>query len=307
MIPVKPLTRRIPALAIAALLALPGLASAAADDVVGRMAVYRAAFEDTLLDVARAHDLGFVEVRAANPGIDPWLPGADARIVLPSAHLLPDAPREGIVINLSEMRLYFFPEPGAEPETFPIGIGREGWQTPTGTSRIVRKTEAPSWYPPESIRAERPELPAVVEPGEDNPLGSHALYLDWPAYLIHGTNRPWGIGRRISSGCIRMYPEDIIDLFARVPVNTPVTVVDQPVKLGWIGDALYLEAHPTQHQSDVLEVDGRFDPEVPTGILGQVEAFAKAEDAPEAGQEIDWAAVLAAVKERRGYPVRVSR
>ncbi len=305
MIPVKPLTRRIPALAIAALLALPSPAMAA--DVVGRMEIYRTAFEDTLLDVARAHDLGFVEVRAANPGIDPWLPGADARIVLPSAHLLPDAPREGIVINLSEMRLYFFSEPGAEPETFPIGIGREGWQTPTGTSRIVRKTEAPSWYPPESIRAERPELPAVVEPGEDNPLGSHALYLDWPAYLIHGTNRPWGIGRRISSGCIRMYPEDIIDLFARVPVNTPVTVVDQPVKLGWIGDALYLEAHPTQHQSDVLEIDGRFDPEVPTGILGLVEAFASAEGSPEFGSEIDWAAVLAAVKERRGYPVRVSR
>ena len=197
------------------------------------------------------------------------------KIVLPTAHLLPEAPREGIVINLPEMRLYYFAEAEQQPETYPIGIGREGWTTPTGTSRIVRKAEAPSWYPPDSIRAERPELPAVVEPGEDNPLGSHALYLDWPAYLIHGTNRPWGIGRRISSGCIRMYPEDIVSLFERVPVNTPVTVVDQPVKLGWIGGDLYLEAHPTQSQSDGLEIDGRFEPEVPSGILGQVQAFAQ--------------------------------
>ncbi len=302
MIPVKRLTRRIPALALATLFAMPATA-ADIDDVVGRMGTYRTAYEDNLLDVARAHDLGFVEVRAANPGIDPWLPGADARIVLPTAHLLPEAPREGIVINLPEMRLYFFAEPGQPPETYPIGIGREGWTTPTGTSRIVRKAEAPSWYPPESIRAERPELPAVVEPGEDNPLGSHALYLDWPAYLIHGTNRPWGIGRRISSGCIRMYPEDIVSLFERVPVNTPVTVVDQPVKMGWIGGDLYLEAHPTQSQSDGLEIDGKFDPVVPSGILGQVQAFAETTG----GNAIDWAAVLAAVKERRGYPVRVSR
>ena len=302
MIPIKPLTRRIPALALAAFFALPA-AAADIDDVVGRMGTYLTQYEDNLLDVARAHDLGFVEVRAANPGVDPWLPGADARIVLPTAHLLPEAPREGIVINLPEMRLYFFAEPDQPPETYPIGIGREGWTTPTGTSRIVRKTEAPSWYPPDSIRAERPELPAVVEPGEDNPLGSHALYLDWPAYLIHGTNRPWGIGRRISSGCIRMYPEDIVSLFERVPVNTPVTVVDQPVKLGWIGGDLYLEAHPTQSQSDGLEIDGEFETEVPSGILGQVQAFAQTTG----GNAIDWAAVLAAVKERRGYPVRVSR
>ncbi len=302
MISGKPLIRRIPTLAVAAFLAAPA-AAASADDIIGRMGTYLTKYEDTLLDVARANNLGFVEVRAANPGIDPWLPGADARIVLPTAHLLPNAPREGIVINLSEMRLYFFAEPGTPPETFPIGIGREGWSTPTGTSRIVRKTESPSWYPPASIRAERPELPAVVEPGEDNPLGSHALYLDWPAYLIHGTNRPWGIGRRVSSGCIRLYPEDIINLFARVPVNTPVTVVDQPVKLGWISGDIYLEAHPTQQQSDALEIDGRFDPIVPAGILSQVQAFADSGG----GDEIDWAAVLAAVKDRRGYPVRVSR
>lgn len=308
MIPVKRLTRRLPASAVAAALLLSGYPAAAADAVVGRMGVYRTVFEDNLLDVARAHDLGFVELRAANPDIDPWLPGADMRIVLPSAHLLPDAPREGIVINLPEMRLYHFREPGRAPETYPVGIGREGWTTPTGSSRILRKAAEPSWYPPESIRAARPELPAVVGPGEENPLGSHALYLDWPAYLIHGTNRPWGIGRRVSSGCIRMYPEDIVTLFETVPVGTPVTVVDQPVKLGWVGGDLYIEAHPTQDQADMLEVEGRFDPVVPDGILGLVEGFAaKGDDTRDEGTEIDWAAVLAAVKERRGYPIRVSR
>ena len=217
-------------------------------------------------------------------------------------HLLPDAPRDGIVINLPEMRLYFFAEPGADPETFPIGIGREGWTTPTGTSRIVRKTEAPSWYPPESIRAERPELPAVVEPGEDNPLGSHALYLDWPAYLIHGTNRPWGIGRRISSGCIRLYPEDIIDLFARVPLNTPVTVVDQPVKLGWWDGRLYLEVHPTQAQADEFEESGSFAPQPIAGLAHQIRAAAG-----DRADAIDWDTVGRATTARDGVPTPITR
>jgi len=304
MISAKPLIRRLPTAMLVAFLCTPAGAVGAGDDIVGRMGTYLTAFEDNLLDIARAHDLGFVELRAANPGVDPWLPGANARVVLPTAHLLPDAPRDGIVINLAEMRLYYYAETGGVPETFPIGIGREGWTTPTGNSRIVRKAEDPSWYPPDSIRAERPELPAVIGPGEDNPLGTHALYLDWPAYLIHGTNRPWGIGRRVSSGCIRMYPEDIVALFEAVPLKTRVTVVDQPVKLGWISGEIYIEAHPTQQQADMLEIDGRFDPEIPLGILSAVEAYA-AESV--SARPIDWAAVLAAVKERRGYPVRVSR
>ncbi len=303
MIPIKRLTRRLPTAMLVALFLAPAWTATAGDDLVGRMSAHVTVFEDNLLDVARANDLGFVEVRAANPEIDPWLPGADARIILPTAHLLPDAPREGIVINLAEMRLYYFSEPGGPPATYPIGIGREGWTTPTGSSQIVRKAEEPSWYPPESIRAERPDLPAVIGPGEDNPLGDYALYLDWPAYLIHGTNRPWGIGRRVSSGCIRMYPEDIAALFESVPLKTPVTVVDQPVKLGWVDGELYLEAHPTQSQADMLEIEGRFDAVVPVGILGTVENFATQSD----GRAVDWAAVLAAVKERRGYPVRVSR
>lgn len=314
MIAIKPLILRLPTVVLAALFWAPASMAAASSDLVGQMRTHQTVFEDTLLDVARANDLGFVEIRAANPDIDPWLPGANERVVLPTAHLLPNAPRDGIVINLAEMRLYYFPEPGGEPATYPIGIGREGWTTPTGSSQIVRKAEAPSWYPPDSIRAERPELPAVIGPGEDNPLGDFALYLDWPAYLIHGTNRPWGIGRRISSGCIRMYPEDIAALFETVPLKTLVTVVDQPIKMGWVDGALYVEAHPTQSQADMLEIEGRFDAVVPLGILGEVESYAAETLASRAlmnpaggGGSVDWAAVLGAVKERRGYPVRVSR
>ena len=303
MITIKPLIRRLPTATLVAFFCAPSWAAAPDGDLVGRMSTHVTVYEDNLLSIARANGLGFVELRAANPDIDPWLPGADVQVILPTAHLLPDAPRDGIVINLAEMRLYYFPEPGGVPATFPIGIGREGRTTPTGSSRIVRKAKDPSWYPPASIRAERPELPAVIGPGEDNPLGTHALYLDWPAYLIHGTNRPWGIGRRVSSGCIRLYPEDIVALFETVPLNTSVTVVDQPIKLGWVDGELYIEAHPTQDQADMLEIDGRFDAVVPLGILSTVETFA----AKSNGRPIDWAAVLTAVKERRGYPVRVSR
>ncbi|NNG04113.1 MAG: L,D-transpeptidase family protein [Inquilinus sp.] len=302
MIGMQRLMSGLPALAAAALLTASA-SPATASDLVGRMGIHVASYEDTLLEVARQFDLGFVEMRAANPEIDPWLPGAGRHILLPSAHLLPDAPREGVVINLAEMRLYYFPTAGAEPQTFPIGIGREGWTTPVGQTTVVRKKVGPAWYPPASIRAEKPYLPAVVEPGPDNPLGTHAVYLGWPAYLIHGTNNPWGIGRRVSSGCIRMYPEDIISLFGMVPVGTKVTVVDQPIKFGLVDGDLYIEVHPSQTQVDMLETEGRFEQEVPEGVL--TEARGRTESAE--GVMLNVAATLQAVKERRGYPVRISR
>ena len=174
---------------------------------------YRAAYEDTLLEVARRFKLGYVEMVAANPGTDPWLPGEGTEVVLPTVHLLPDAAREGIVINLADMRLYYFPEPNGPPRSYPIGIGRDGLTTPLGTTEVVRKRKDPTWHPTARMREEDPELAEVVPPGPDNPLGSRAMYLGWPTYLIHGTNKPWGIGRRSSSGCIRMYPEDAEELF----------------------------------------------------------------------------------------------
>ena len=149
---------------------------------------------------------------AANPGIDPWVPGEGTEINLPTVHLMPDladADPEGIVVNLAEMRLYFFEKPGGVPQSFPIGIGRDGLNTPTGTTEVVAKRKNPTWRPTKRMRDEDPELPEVVPPGEDNPLGTRALYLGWPQYLIHGTNKPHGVGRRVSSGCVRLYPEDV--------------------------------------------------------------------------------------------------
>ena len=163
-------------------------------DMIGALRHVVASHEDTLLDLARANSLGYVEMIAANRGIDPWVPGESTPVVLPTAHILPDAERQGLVVNLAEHRLYYFGPPGTEPATFPLGVGREGWSTPLGTTEIVRKKERPTWFPPESIRAKNPDLPKAVPPGPHNPLGSHALYFGWPRYLIHGTNRPWESG-----------------------------------------------------------------------------------------------------------------
>jgi L,D-transpeptidase ErfK/SrfK len=263
---------------------------------------YRAAYEDTLLEVARRFKLGYVEMVAANPGTDPWIPGEGTNVVLPTVHLLPDADHEGIVINLADMRLYYFAEPGGAPRSYPIGIGRDGLTTPLGATEIVRKRKDPTWHPTARMREEDPELPEVVPPGPDNPLGNRAMYLGWPAYLIHGTNKPWGIGRRSSSGCIRMYPEDAEELFELAEIGTKVTVVDQPIKLEWIDGELFMEAHPTQAQSDEIEIDGHFTPQLPGQVVDQVLAFAGAEVS-----RVDWSRIRQATIERRGYPIRVTR
>jgi L,D-transpeptidase ErfK/SrfK len=272
-----------------------------AKDYFGETVVHKAAFEDTLIHMARQNGLGFVELRAANPTLDPWIPGAGARIILPKKHILPDAPRKGLVINLAEMRVYYFKEEGKEPQTYPISIGREGLQTPTGSTKIVRKAEGPTWRPTARMRKEDPELPASVGPGPENPLGTHALYLGWPQYLIHGTNKPYGIGRRVSSGCMRMYPEDIKELFPQVPVGTPVTVVDQPVKVGWVDDKLYVEVSPNQDQSIKIEEDG---------VVKSYEITAEdmkriSKKAGEHADKINWSIVRKAVQEHRGVPVSI--
>lgn len=285
-----------------ALLASPAMAKASYDkDFFGETKIYRAVFEDTLIHLARNNELGFVELRAANPTLDPWIPGAGARIVLPKQHLLPEAPRKGLVINLSEMRVYYFKKPGEAPLTYPISIGREGLKTPVGKTTIVRKKEGPTWRPTDRMRKEDPELPAVVPPGPENPLGTHALYLGWPQYALHGTNKPYGIGRRVSSGCIRMYPEHIVELFPKVPVGTQVTVVDQPVKAGWIDDKMYVEVSPTQDQSIKIEEDGVLKSyEITTEDMKRITKKAGAH-----ADKIDWVKVRRAVQEHRGYPIPV--
>jgi L,D-transpeptidase ErfK/SrfK len=265
-------------------------------------ATYRASYEDTLLDLARRFNLGYVEMVAANPGTDPWIPGEGTEVVLPTVHLLPDAEPDGVVINLADMRLYYFGEPDAPPRSYPIGIGREGLTTPLGTTTIARKKKEPIWRPTDRMRAEDPQLPEAVPPGPDNPMGTRAMYLGWPLYAIHGTNNPWGIGRRSSSGCIRMYPEHAEELFDLVEVGTKVTVVDQPIKLEWIDGALFMDAHPTQLQSDQLEAEGRIEPELPSKVVDQVLAAAS-----DQASRLDWSRIRRATVERRGYPIRITR
>jgi L,D-transpeptidase ErfK/SrfK len=221
-------------------------------DLVGRVQVTIARHEDTLPDLARRFNVGYEEIVRANPGVDPWLPGEGTRIVLPTRFVLPDAPREGLVINLAAMRLFYYlprkdKNAPLEVETHPIGIGKVGWSTPEGRTKIVSKVKDPSWTPPASVRKEHAEngdpLPAKVPAGPDNPLGRHMMRLGWPSYLMHGTNKPYGVGMRVSHGCIRLYPEDIARVYDEVPVGTTVTVVNQPYLLGWKGDVLYVQAY----------------------------------------------------------------
>lgn len=220
-------------------------------DVIGKLQVVYARYEDTLADFARDYGLGFDEIVAANPGVDPWLPGEGTKVILPTQYVLPDAPRKGLVLNLASLRLFYYPKPEADGRqmviTHPIGIGREGWRTPQGKFRITQKLENPAWRVPSSIRREHAAmgdpLPSVVKAGPDNPLGAYAMRLNRPQYLIHGTNKPYGVGMRVSHGCIRLYPEDIARLFPEVPVGTRVRIVNQPFLAGWLDGSLYLEAH----------------------------------------------------------------
>ena len=210
-------------------------------DLVGEVYRVQAEYEDTLVDIARDHNVGYEEIIRANPDVSIWVPGEGTEVVIPGQHILPDAERNGIVINLAELRLYYYPEPAegevAHVETYPIGIGRDGYNTPLGTTETTMRLKDPAWYPPESMReeaaAEGEPPPDVVPPGPDNPLGEYAILLDIPGYLIHGTNQPDGIGMRASRGCIRMFPEDIESIFGRVPEGTRVNIIDAPVKLGF--------------------------------------------------------------------------
>ncbi len=224
---------------------------AADQQVVGELQVIEAGDLDTFVDIARTYNLGFDELVAANPGVDPWLPGEGTRILLPTRFVLPDVEREGIVINIASKRLFFFPPPNAEGGreviTHPIGIGREGAETPTGITTVTSKGRDPVWFPPASIRREYAAagnpLPPRVMPGPDNPLGKFVLVLGMPSYLIHGTNKPAGVGMRVSHGCVRLFPENIAALFDLAPVGVQVNIVNEPFLLGWHDGQLLLEAH----------------------------------------------------------------
>jgi L,D-transpeptidase ErfK/SrfK len=272
--------------------------------IVGTMQRHVIRGDETLLDLTRRYDLGYVELLAANPGLDPWVPGEGTEVILPTAHLVPTGAvdADGILINLAEQRLYFFqPETGQPPLSFPIGVSREGWATPLGETRVVRKRASPIWYPTVSARREDPSLPKVVAAGPENPLGDFALYLDWPRYLIHGTNEPDGVGRRVSRGCIRLYPEDIERLFEVTAVETPVRVVHEPVKLTRTANDVFLEVHPTLDEMAEIEEQARLEPIRPDDLRPQIRAVAG-----ELSERIDWRLAYRTAAERRGVPVRIT-
>ena len=276
------------------------------DAVVGVVTTAFAQQEDTLLDVGRRHGVGYEEIISANPGVDPWLPGEGTEILIPTRFILPDAPREGIVVNLPEHRLYYYPpvKAGERPvvRTYPISTGKMDWKTPIGVTRIASKQELPNWYPPPSVLAEHEArgdpLPKVVPPGPDNPLGEHAMRLGIPggAYLIHGTNRPAGVGMQVTHGCIRLFPEDIAELFSLVPVNTKVNLIDQPTKLGWSRGTLYIERHPL--------LEGGNDPG--PGEFERLREFVEvvAERRP---VDVDWEGIEHAFRTQSGVPAPVSQ
>ncbi len=242
--------------------------------VVGEPQVVFARAEDTFSDLAREYGLGYDEIVAANPGINPWLPGENTAVLLPTQYVLPDVPRQGIVLNIATKRLFYFPEADDDGTqkvlTYPIGIGRVGWETPLGSTTVVSKARDPSWWVPLSVRREHAEmgdpLPKVVPPGPDNPLGTRVLKLEMPGYLIHGTNAPYGVGMRVSHGCVRLYPENIELLYELVAIGEVVTIINEPYQLGRLDGELYFEAHmPLEDDADSPEerletlLDGQLD------------------------------------------------
>lgn len=224
-------------------------------DVVGEEKYVFPQNNETLLQLARNYDVGYEEIMMVNPQLNPQSSlSSSTRVFIPTRFILPAAARTGIVINLAELRMYYFPPGRNVVITKPIGIGREGkWQTPVGVTKIVAKEHDPYWHPTENVRAEAARhgtpIPEIFPPGPDNPLGQYEFRLGWPTILIHGTNRPETVGSRVSAGCIRLMPEDIEEMYGIIPVGTEVRVVNQPFKAGWLNDRLYFEAHyPLQEQ-----------------------------------------------------------
>ncbi|MGC2856732.1 L,D-transpeptidase family protein [Novispirillum sp. DQ9] len=275
-----------------------GAATEAPDALHGTYEVQKG---QTLHDIAIEQNLGFLELKAANPDVDHWLPKPGSTIVLPNVHMVPKRFDNGILVNVAAMRLFRFDAQGQVTKTFPIGVGREGRETPMGATTVVRKKQGPTWYPTDNTRKEKPHLPKVVPPGPENPLGTHALYLGWPTYLLHGTDNDYGIGRRVSAGCLRMYNPDVEALFSDVPVGTKVEVMDQRVLAQVYQGRLYVEAHPTPAGWDAMELGG----ERPESVL-TTDLVAIVTAATPPGMFIDWDAVAKVIAEERGYPIAVS-
>jgi len=274
-------------------------------DVIGQMSTITASSNDTLLDIARRYDLGQNEILLANQTVDRWLPEDNAVVILPNRFILPNVERTGLVLNLPEMRLYYFPEPkaGETPVviTHPISVGRMDWETPLGKTSIINKKKDPDWRPPQSLKDEaiaegNEPLPDIVKAGPDNPLGRYAMRLGIPGYLIHSTNKPYGVGMRVTHGCLRMYPEDIERLFDDIPVGSPVHIVNQPIKLGWLAGSLFVELHPP------LDEDKDKYANYMQSVLDAIAEFTAPDEINLSGR-----ALWEAIEHQNGIPVSVTR
>lgn len=261
--------------------------------VVGAVTTIRARYEDTLASIAQEHGLGYRELLDANPDVDPWIPGEGTEVVLPTAYVLPDAPREGLVINVAEYRLYYYPPKQNMVVTYPVGLGRDEFRTPLASTRVVTAIENPSWTPTATSRKEHAArgetLPPVVPPGPDNPLGSMALMLELPGYFIHGTNTPFGVGQQVSQGCIRLYEPHIATLAELARKGTPVHIVNEPYKVGWRDEQLFVEVH-----RDIYESAD------PSDLMKRLQAAVKNRAAV-----VDWARIDDLVRSPTGVPARI--
>ncbi|SFR66162.1 L,D-transpeptidase ErfK/SrfK [Marinobacter daqiaonensis] len=267
-------------------------------DLAGNLQVVTTRYEDTFAELGNRLSLGYLELVKANPGVDPWLPGDGNRITLPRQYVLPESRREGIVINLAEYRLYYFRDGGVQ--VFPVGVGTEENPSPITDAKVTMGLESPAWYPPASIRAEfdaRGEyLPRMIPPGPENPLGTHALVLSEEGYLIHGTNKGFGVGMQVSHGCFRMYNQDISRFVHEVAKGTPVQVVHQPVKIGMHEGEVWLEVHRAKEEYPSEEKERLWE---------QVsEQLARFTDSVK-GLEIQRQAVEMAVDQADGIPRRI--
>jgi L,D-transpeptidase ErfK/SrfK len=263
--------------------------------LIGRLAAIRTKENDTLPDIARHFGLGHNDIVTANPDVDPWLPAPDTLVLLPLSFIIPDAPREGIVLNLPNMRMFHFPD--KQPQrvtTYPVGIGRDGWETPKGITKIISKTKNPVWNVPPSIQREHAlkgdPLPSSVSSGPNNPLGEYAMRLAFGSYLIHGTNKPYGVGMQMSHGCLNLYPEDIKILFNETKVGTQVLIIDQPYLLSYHEGMLFLEAHkPLQNNKDYK-----------APLFERIKQLAK-----KYKLSIDWAKVEQILTQATGVPIPI--
>jgi len=275
------------------------------EDLIGEIQTTTVRAGESLGEVGRRFDVGVYEMIEANPKLDPWAPTPGSVVIIPTQFILPKVSRIGLVLNLAEMRLYYFHPDKQLVTTHPLGIGKKGWTTPLGQTVIINKKKDPPWYPPKSIHEEHlakgDNLPPVVAGGTpDNPLGRYALYLGLKgltaksgSFLIHGTNRPAGVGVRVTHGCIRLFPEDIESLFYKVPIGTPVHIIHEPFKVGWYKQRLYLESHQplTEPQYNGSNSLSRLTKIIEESINGSY--------------EVNWTSAKMAAKAAQGYPIRI--